>query len=1034
MSIALYRRYRPESFQEVIGQDHVTRPLMAALEAGRTTHAYLFSGPRGCGKTTSARILARCLNCVEYPTAKPCGKCESCRELARDGSGSLDVVELDAASHGGVDDARELREQAGFAPVRDRFKIFIIDEAHMVTNQGFNALLKLVEEPPPHVKFIFATTEPEKVIGTIRSRTHHYPFRLVPPLELEQYLALVCAREGVSAGKDLLSLVVRAGTGSVRDTLSVLDQIIGGSEGTRLDYDRAVALLGYTSAALLDDAVDAISTRDGSALFGVVDKVVKSGHDPRRFVEDMLQRLRDLVIIALAGDEAKDVFVSVPEDQYGRMVERAAALGAERASQCADLTNAALSDMAGATAPRLQLELLCARLVIARVGVPAQVVESGPEAPSPEVASSLAKFRAKPAGSGRVTGGAQLAGRGPGQPEGHQVGQQAGQAGNAGPGGQISGAQGVAGSVEQQRRLDQMDPRRRPMPVMTSAGFDGDGKAPAQSVLERQSSQEGESAGRASEGRAPQQGHADMPAPERQAGEQQEVRQASAQPAPERAVSEQSAPARQSAPEQQVTHPPQPTQAQGAPEQAPAQPAEPAGQSGGDPLAQISAQWPAIMADQSLSRIAHAQLGAANGPVRVEGGVLYVGFEQPGVAGAFTARGAREVERIIANMFGLALRVEGLAGGEPSAPKADAAQAAAPQPPAVDFERAEPSRPAVSRDPEHAPAGPPQDAEGLRGAQSGDLRASAAESEPESADVREPVAGSGAHQQARPVTKRAGEPAETGEPRRPSKSHSAAEPDWAPPYGDEPDFDESNVDDSDLGEPDPAHDPSFTAEPATDGMPGTPAFGATGGPAFGATPATESGAAPGPGLDQAPGHDHGESPERSAADILGSAAESFPMPPPAELPESLASGHANTTGHDPTGFAQFHVPPVEDPYTHTTLGKWAQPSSLDRRPDGPDPDDLPDEGADASTQTYPAQAAPTPTRAGLTGTDFQALAAAHAHPTRADYPDEPAVVDDSHPEWEGASADDPDISQSTMVGLQVLLERFEAKVIEEREE
>ena len=234
---------------------------------------------------------------MEYPTAKPCGKCESCRELARDGSGSLDVVELDAASHGGVDDARELREQAGFAPVRDRFKIFIIDEAHMVTSQGFNALLKLVEEPPPHVKFIFATTEPEKVIGTIRSRTHHYPFRLVPPLELEQYLALVCAREGVSAGKDLLSLVVRAGTGSVRDTLSVLDQIIGGSEGTRLDYDRAVALLGYTSAALLDDAVDAISTRDGSALFGVVDKVVKSGHDPRRFVEDMLQRLRDLSLI-----------------------------------------------------------------------------------------------------------------------------------------------------------------------------------------------------------------------------------------------------------------------------------------------------------------------------------------------------------------------------------------------------------------------------------------------------------------------------------------------------------------------------------------------------------------------------------------------------------------------------------------------------------------------------------------------------------------------------------------------------------------
>lgn len=301
MSIALYRRYRPETFTEVIGQEHVTEPLMAALASGNTTHAYLFSGPRGCGKTTSARILARCLNCAEYPTAIPCGKCDSCKELARSGSGSLDVVELDAASHGGVDDARELREQAGFAPVRDRYKIFIIDEAHMVTNQGFNALLKLVEEPPAHVKFIFATTEPEKVIGTIRSRTHHYPFRLVPPPILLEYLEQICQAEGIKAGKDVLSLVVRAGTGSVRDTLSVLDQIIGGSQGDTLDYERAVALLGYTSAHLIDDAVVAIGERNGAELFTVVDKIVHSGHDPRRFVEDLLQRFRDLIIIALAG-------------------------------------------------------------------------------------------------------------------------------------------------------------------------------------------------------------------------------------------------------------------------------------------------------------------------------------------------------------------------------------------------------------------------------------------------------------------------------------------------------------------------------------------------------------------------------------------------------------------------------------------------------------------------------------------------------------------------------------------------------------
>ncbi|MDO5025116.1 MAG: DNA polymerase III subunit gamma and tau [Trueperella sp.] len=365
MSIALYRRYRPQTFDEVIGQEHVVKPLKSALAAGRTTHAYLFSGPRGCGKTTSARILARALNCAEYPTDTPCGNCDSCRELSRDGSGSLDVVELDAASHGGVDDARELREQAGFAPVRDRFKIYIIDEAHMVSKQGFNALLKLVEEPPEHVKFIFATTEPEKVIETVRSRTHHYPFRLVPPADLEKYLALLCAQENVSAGHDVLSLVVRAGGGSVRDTLSVLDQIIGGSDGTKLDYERVVGLLGFTSAHLLDDAVTAIATGSGKELFRVVDAVIKSGHDPRRFVEDLLQRLRDLVIISLTGAAARDVFVAVPDDQYDRMAAQAEQLGPKRASHCADLTSAALSEMVGATAPRLQLELLCARLLVA---------------------------------------------------------------------------------------------------------------------------------------------------------------------------------------------------------------------------------------------------------------------------------------------------------------------------------------------------------------------------------------------------------------------------------------------------------------------------------------------------------------------------------------------------------------------------------------------------------------------------------------------------------------------------------------------
>ncbi len=390
---------------------------MAALRADRTAHAYLFSGPRGCGKTTSARILARCLNCAEAPTDTPCGVCESCRELSLGGGGSLDVVEMDAASHGGVDDARELIERAAFAPARDRYKIFIIDEAHMVSNQGFNALLKLVEEPPPHVKFVFATTEPEKVIGTIRSRTHHYPFRLVPPETLENYMAGICAEEGIEVGGGVLPLVVRAGAGSVRDSLSVLDQLMGGSEGGELDYAHAIALLGYTDGSLLDDAVEAIAARDGSTLFAVVERVVQSGHDPRRFVEDMLQRLRDLIVIALAGEGADDALVSVPRDQYQRMVNQAEHLGARGASRSADLTNEALSGMVGATSPRLQLELLCARLLLPGPESPGASAEAGSEGGHAEgrAAGSSGNglgtnARVAQAGEGRRTAGARAGG------------------------------------------------------------------------------------------------------------------------------------------------------------------------------------------------------------------------------------------------------------------------------------------------------------------------------------------------------------------------------------------------------------------------------------------------------------------------------------------------------------------------------------------------------------------------------------------------------------------------------------------------
>ena len=363
MAVALYRRYRPESFDELIGQSQVTDPLRAALRNNRVNHAYLFSGPRGCGKTTSARILARCLNCAEGPTDTPCGKCDSCIELSRDGSGSLDVVEIDAASHNGVDDARELRERAGFAPARDRYKIFILDEAHMVTQQGFNALLKIVEEPPEHVKFIFATTEPEKVIGTIRSRTHHYPFRLVPPAVMLDYVAELCVQEKVTVEEGVLPLVIRAGGGSVRDTLSLLDQIIAGSEDSIVTRERTNNLLGYTPSELLDECIDAIGRGDAAHAFAAIDRVVQTGNDPRRFVEDVLERLRDLVIVEATGDGAAAVLRGIPADEITRMDALAALFGAASLSRAADIVNAALSGMTGTTPPRIHLELMVARLL-----------------------------------------------------------------------------------------------------------------------------------------------------------------------------------------------------------------------------------------------------------------------------------------------------------------------------------------------------------------------------------------------------------------------------------------------------------------------------------------------------------------------------------------------------------------------------------------------------------------------------------------------------------------------------------------------
>ncbi|OKJ74199.1 DNA polymerase III subunit gamma and tau [Streptomyces sp. CB02460] len=660
-SLALYRRYRPESFAEVIGQEHVTDPLQQALRNNRVNHAYLFSGPRGCGKTTSARILARCLNCEQGPTPTPCGECQSCQDLARNGPGSIDVIEIDAASHGGVDDARDLREKAFFGPASSRYKIYIIDEAHMVTSAGFNALLKVVEEPPEHLKFIFATTEPEKVIGTIRSRTHHYPFRLVPPGTLRDYLAEVCGRENSHVDDGVLPLVVRAGAGSVRDSMSVMDQLLAGAGDEGVTYAMATALLGYTDGSLLDSIVDAFAAGDGAAAFEVVDRVIEGGNDPRRFVADLLERLRDLVILAAVPDAGEKGLIDAPADVVERMQAQASVFGAAELSRAADLVNEGLTEMRGATSPRLQVELICARVLL-------------PAAFDDE--------RSLQARLDRLERGASFASTGPGPAMGYVPGPEALAHAPVPPAPQPDAGPAAARAAA---RVDAQPPA--PAPVAPQAPPPAPVPTPPPAEAPAAGQRPGAWPAAASAPSAPDQG--------RRPGGWPTAAAPGRTPAP--------APAPQSAP----AGPPAPA---AVPETAPGM-AQGAGQ--------VRTMWPDILeAVKNRRRFTWILLSQNAQVTGFDGSTLQIGFLNAGARDNFTSSGSEDVLRqALAEQFNAQWKIEAIVdpsggAGQPAQPPSGGGQRpyspppAAPQRPAVPapqpYER--PAAPAPAPAPSPAPA------------------------------------------------------------------------------------------------------------------------------------------------------------------------------------------------------------------------------------------------------------------------------------------------------------------------------------------